>query len=424
MAEERGPIERRAAGTVTVRAARLRKRLYDLGWALYGAGMVAFGGGMILSDVLDLPRPFPLWLALPIVVFGFGTYLWPAAIAAGLFAGRKRNLGTATVARDAEGTLRVEAERETLVVPAGAVRQGTVVGGALVLEDARGREISVATGAPDATRLLDELDLEPAARRFTFRWRRLSPRIWSFIGTLFATSCVATAPLMVFGRGPHPSIGLIGIMLASSPWLVAELVSRWFSIRELTVGLDGVSEKSRRGEKTVRFADVERVESAGPELVLVMKDGRRERLFADPEEPGVRAAIEARVREARAIALEQSGAGTAASALLDRAGRSLPEWRAAAAQVLTAATGFRTAAVTAEEIGAVIDDPTAPAEQRLAAAIALGTRDDPASRARIRVAADACASPKLRVALEDLAQGEASDETLEAAVREAARASR
>lgn len=61
-----------------------------------------------------------------------------------------------------------------------------------------------------------------------------------------------------------------------------------------------------------------------------------------------------------------------------------------------------------------------PAERRVGAAPALSGADDDDTRERLRVAADTCASPRLRVALDVIAAAAPDDEAIEAALAEEA----
>jgi predicted transcriptional regulator len=69
----------------------------------------------------------------------------------------------------------------------------------------------------------------------------------------------------------------------------------------------------------------------------------------------------------------------------------------------------------------VVEDPGVAPSDRAAAAVALGARLDDADRSRLRRIAEACAAPRLRVALEtiaDTAEGD-RDERDEAKVARA-----
>jgi hypothetical protein len=67
------------------------------------------------------------------------------------------------------------------------------------------------------------------------------------------------------------------------------------------------------------------------------------------------------------------------------------------------AGGFRDPKIPPERLWRIVEDPSAPASARAGAAVALRAKLDDDGRTRIRVAADATAAPKLRVALESTA---------------------
>ncbi len=76
--------------------------------------------------------------------------------------------------------------------------------------------------------------------------------------------------------------------------------------------------------------------------------------------------------------------------LLDRRGRTAPEWRAHLAGLMDT-SGYRAGAVTAHDLVAVIDDATLSAEHRVAATLALprrrarrGAHAGPRRRGRVR----------------------------------------
>jgi hypothetical protein len=407
-------------GEASLRRTGLSRRLFDGGWVSYVVGSAS--AGILFGLVgLGLTAPVAPILAVPAGLLSLGVYLAPLLIAVGWLVGRPRKLGASRIAVERD-VLRVEGANGKLEMKREDIVQGVLEHpSAMVVEDREGRQLTLDVGGAEGAELLATLGLDPSHRRFAFRWRRRSTRFWTFLAALFVTSGVATLPMVISERlSGAPSMGAFAIMMFSMPWLVAELTSRWASAREITVGLDGVTARRRGEAKTLRFADVKNVRATDTELVVEMNDGRTETLLADPDDPALRAAIESRIAEARAAAKEHEADATPIAALLDRAGRSLGEWRSALARVLTAATGFRDAQVSPEEIAAVVEDPTASAEQRLAAAVALGATGDAEHRARVRVAADACAVPKLRVALEAAAGGAGDDDALfEAALAEA-----
>jgi hypothetical protein len=76
---------------------------------------------------------------------------------------------------------------------------------------------------------------------------------------------------------------------------------------------------------------------------------------------------------------------------------------------LVRARSYREAVLDADRLWRVVDDPSMVASTRAGAAMALAAIDDEA-RAKLRVTAEACADPKLRVALGQVADGAAEEE--------------
>ena len=128
--------------------------------------------------------------------------------------------------------------------------------------------------------------------------------------------------------------------------------------------------------------------------------------------PQLREALVARIEEARMA----FGGGDASTddAHVAPGGRTVERWvsdlRAKAQQA-----PYRKADATPETLWRLLDDASAPPATRAGAALALSASLDDASRTRLRVSAEACAEPKLRVALTRVAEG-ASDTELEEAL--------
>ena len=111
---------------------------------------------------------------------------------------------------------------------------------------------------------------------------------------------------------------------------------------------------------------------------------------------------------------------------LARGGRPIAEWRA---QLEGSHDAFRTLAIPTEQLVDVLEDPYAPADQRVGAALVLRRHartvsgvngGDATVNARIRVAATTTREPALRAALEAAAEEE-DDERLGTAVARAVR---
>jgi hypothetical protein len=123
-----------------------------------------------------------------------------------------------------------------------------------------------------------------------------------------------------------------------------------------------------------------------------------------------------RVREAMEIA--KRGLHHVDASLLQQNGRDVKGWMTALRSIGTGANAsLRIAPVPSERLWHVVEDPGAEVTARAGAAVALAADLDDDRRARLRVAAEAIASPKLRVVLEQVAEGTA-DLELESALDE------
>lgn len=65
----------------------------------------------------------------------------------------------------------------------------------------------------------------------------------------------------------------------------------------------------------------------------------------------------------------------------------------------------------------MVVDPHVPAEQRIAAALALSASEAPEDRREARIAAESCADAELRAALEAAAEGKLDERRLKRATR-------
>ena len=100
---------------------------------------------------------------------------------------------------------------------------------------------------------------------------------------------------------------------------------------------------------------------------------------------------------------------------MTRAGRDPATWLRELRALRTHATHYRSTAVTDDALWSVVEDPRIDPAARAGAAAALA--DSPDAAARIRVAAESTASPRLRVALARIAEAP-GDEFVEGALEE------
>jgi hypothetical protein len=110
-------------------------------------------------------------------------------------------------------------------------------------------------------------------------------------------------------------------------------------------------------------------------------------------------AVVDRIREARDAFHVVAGAGNALTAL-DRNGRDFAAWRTSLIELSRErGGGYRDQVLTRDQLRAVLADPAADTERRIAAAIALSHGEGPDGRTHVRVAADTAADPALREVL-------------------------
>lgn len=102
-----------------------------------------------------------------------------------------------------------------------------------------------------------------------------------------------------------------------------------------------------------------------------------------------------------------------------RQGRSLAEWRAAL-QRLTGSGGYRGGSLPAEELTAAVQDDRLGAEERIAAALALGGRSASEQREKLRIAVQEARTTALRVALDRAADGTLDEADIARAAEEEA----
>lgn len=323
-----------------------------------------------------------------------------------------------------------------LVCPAGQWNEGLMApqpeGGAPHIRLGRrglrhGVELRVRS-VDEGRSLLRALGLD--ATQKTARFRLASPvvaRQGLFAATLACTTIAVFAFAVTFGpEGPASafvafSVPLLAALLAVVP-------------RVLDVGSDGLA-LSWLGRK--RFLPLSRIRGVHERVFgrapvfgkgdaryvgiqLVLDSGETLDLPVGQKswDAGRGAMVAERIREALASA--RGGGREVDAALLGRGSRDVKDWIAMLRSIGAGASSFRTAALAPERLLRVVEDPTAEASVRAAAAVALGAAPDAESRSRLRLVAQSVAAPRVRVAIERAAEG-APEEELEAAMTEVSR---
>lgn len=199
------------------------------------------------------------------------------------------------------------------------------------------------------------------------------------------------------GRGaPSVTTAFTWLLGSLATFALAALVSR---APRIELGPDGLTVHARRGTRRVAHRALQRVEEARDGLRLVLADGSSVLVPIEPTH-ALRGSLAARL--SRAITERDDGAAS----LLRRRGRAVEEWRAALVGLVT--DEYR--GVSPEDAARVLEAEGSTGEQRVGAALALAAL--PAGPARVRVAAEACVDPRMRVALEKAADGSLGEEEL------------
>ena len=196
-----------------------------------------------------------------------------------------------------------------------------------------------------------------------------------------------------------------------------QLVRALWGPAKLIVGADGIVVDRTLRDEFVPFGRLASMTMKHDRVTLRLDDGSRVRARArhlnDVQQSELKARIDA------AIAAFHGGENAAeALSQLDRAGRPIAAWRAAMDALLERQATYRETPLTREQLFAVLESAAAPAERRLAAAVSLSAGGEPEVATRIRIAADACARPRVRLALQGVAEREIDDAAIEAALAE------
>jgi hypothetical protein len=268
-----------------------------------------------------------------------------------------------------------------------------------------------AIGCPDeatADRVLAALRLGAVEKRCRVAWGQ------GFVRLVVAVllTIAASYAVVLIGESSVVSSNLARDALPLVPILVAWAV-RTFGWRELSIGADGVLvEHIGFITRFLPYARIAAVRARRASIEFVMNDGESISVWANGDDVELKRGVLRRIEQARVASV---GAG-ARSALVARCGRPVAAWREALTAQIGQADGYRTAAVSNEDATQLLADAASAAEQRIAAAVALVATGDPTSRRRVRVAAAACASPRMRVALERAADDSLSEALVDAAI--------
>jgi hypothetical protein len=292
---------------------------------------------------------------------------------------------------------------DTLAIAARRVRGGWVQPPVKALPSvhicARGpADLELAVRDLDAARaLLCALEVDPArapARFWTFARPLGEWHEWRACARAVCVLALFVVLGLVAGREAPFALALAAVALIT---LCAGVVVP----TRVTVGADGVLLRWLGTERFVAWSSVVAIEPFDGGVVLALASGRwltlRTPLGHERHHPEREAMVERMLVAWRAS--RGSEADDAVARLLQREGGRTREWVRSMRGLVRRETEYRRAAMPPERLWRVVEDPSADTTVRLGAALALAPSLDEAGRDRLRAAADACAQPRVRVAL-------------------------
>lgn len=226
----------------------------------------------------------------------------------------------------------------------------------------------------------------------------------------------AVLAFVLFFAGFFPPLNLISLCLAA----VLMVLALWPS--KVTVGPDGILLTwlgLRRFYPFSRTRSVLQRGALSTRTVLTLADGgevhliARENASRDEERHAQHGALRLRI-EGALDAYRRRAPEVDPTSLLAAGGRSAAEWMQSVRAMNAVSGGYRQSALSPEQMWRVVQDPTASPSTRAGAAIALSPSLDEAGRGELLRAAEACAHPRVRVALTSLATGEPEEALLHA----------
>ena len=393
-----------------------------IGWLSFLAATSPVGIMMIGGGLFGMEKP-SWWASFPGAAWGFA--LFGGLLALVLRGAQRPRPGRIATDGDTVSITRGDA---MMAVPRGELRGGAIAPlgkeQAVALQLSDGRTVTVSTTSmEEADALLRALGLDPEQRRFESRFTAWPLRwLLGFLVVLGLT--LAIAPFRGhIGGGVVRAIAGIGWLAIAVPVVTAWVLGT--RPPEVIVGADGVTTRGALRRRYIPFRDIESVSleraAASPSTVaaisLALRDGRSIRVPIPTGNDTAAAAVRWRIQLGLAAAADAPDA-PARLALLGREGRAIQDWRRNLASIAGVDAGYRAVPLSRADLETILDAPSSTVEQRLGAAIALwalARREASSSSApRLRIAAEQCAGPRLRVALGELAEG-----TEEAAIDEA-----
>lgn len=246
--------------------------------------------------------------------------------------------------------------------------------------------------------LLAAVGLGPKARTLRLHRRRPWSVLLAFFLTLFTLPFSALVLVPAANVLPPYALGYLLLVL----WFgTGRAILDRLQPSPLAIGADGIAWREGGQPRFVAHRDVRDAQlGASAQLVggtalVLTTEGGEVRIPLGPIEP-------ADVHAALAHVLAARGEARAAASALGRGGRDFAKWQDALRDAM--ASDYRKPGVPKVRVLEILEDPHAPADQRLGAALALAATDPDRARALAQQAARAAADPELSEALEAFAE--------------------
>lgn len=275
----------------------------------------------------------------------------------------------------------------------------------------------------EARALLRELGFDAAhtAAQMRIASGLLAMPLWKQMAFVL-TPIFFFVPMMAGAAAAHNAYAMMGAVLT----LLTYVFSMAFAPTTVRIGTDGIVTRWLGRMRFIAHSEIARADTyddyiAGKRqlgVLLTLKSHAKIRLPTGQMDIG---RVEAqrlahRIEEAREA--NARGATTGTTDMLARGERALADWVRYLRAMGAGAVGPRVPAVPQDVLLRVVEDSKAAPLERASAAVAAVASGDDDAKKRVRIAADATASPKLRVALERISSDTAEEAALEEALTE------
>ena len=385
-------------------------------WIVPGVSVAAFLAGCAMMSI-DQVELVPMGLLL----MWLGGWIAPLTLIRNAF-----QLSAKTTVEATSRELRVAGEAP---IPVEAIREARVVqrgkdASELVVELKLSALETVALRMPagDANHLVNVLGVSPGQRRASFTL--VVPFGTRFLWTVLVVGLPWFLYILATAHGDIvPLFFIVPVGILPMCLLIAVVLS--FVRGKVVVGADGFTTSWYGRKKHHRFASVDGVRRrsrgmGGAVVDTYVRMGLRKELRLSVldapdthQQRGAETRALADTMEAAYERWKRAPAVAEVGAHLGRGTRTAKEWLAGIDQLVSGGgNNYRVAAVTPEILAEVARGTESPHDARIGAATALLRLNDQAHRSTVRIAAEACAEPKTRVALLELVEADGDEERI------------